>query len=179
MGVQSAIDEAKGWLTYAQKKQCSYTTVTVTKNGEDAETKTTQDGIAGIEGQALVGSDVIYRSNFGQSVIRKKIKSDPNGCVTPDDIQSYISELESAQSNICDKNSKASWATRIGADVLGAAAVALPTTFAVRDAIREGNRAKFTEAEEEFMRNVGEHIYCFIGADEAGTYGDLIEISVE
>lgn len=180
MGVQSAIDEAKGWLTYAQKKQCSYTTVTVTKNGEDTETKTTtQDGIAGIEGQALVGSDVIYRSNFGQSVIRKKIKSDPNGCVTPDDIQLYISELESAQSNICDKNSKASWATRIGADVLGAAAVAIPTTFAVRDAIREGNRTKFTEAEEEFMRNVGEHIYCFIGADEAGTYGDLIEISVE
>ena len=49
----------------------------------------------------------------------------------------------------------------------------------VSNALKASNRQKFTEDEQAFMREIGEHIYCFIGADEAGTYGDLIEISVE
>ena len=31
----------------------------------------------------------------------------------------------------------------------------------------------------EWMNNVGRHISCFIGGDEAGSYGDTITTSLE
>ena len=138
-------------------------------------TKTT----GGLKGYRWKDAGTIRKSNFGDAIYKRAIakSSIDADCITENDIQMVINDVTTKQGKICKTNPSA--LSRIGTDVLGAAAVALPTTFAVRDAIREGNRAKFTEAEEEFMRNVGEHIYCFIGADEAGTYGDLIEISVE
>lgn len=69
--------------------------------------------------------------------------------------------------------------TRAGMDLLGATALGITGGFATGKNIKAANRQEFTEAQQEFMNNVGNHIYCFIGADEAGTYGDLIEISVE
>lgn len=133
----------------------------------------------GLKGYRWKDAGTIRKSNFGDAIYKRAIakSSIDADCITENDIQTVINDVTTKQKKICKTNPSA--LSRIGTDVLGAAAVALPTTFAVRDAIREGNRAKFTEAEEEFMRNVGEHIYCFIGADEAGTYGDLIEISVE
>ena len=67
---------------------------------------------------------------------------------------------------------------------IGAAGVAgVGTFFAVRKLTRDIKSEKLTAAQQEaydqFMREVGNHIYCFIGADEAGTYGDLIEISID
>ncbi|MBO4480525.1 MAG: hypothetical protein J5742_02770 [Alphaproteobacteria bacterium] len=67
---------------------------------------------------------------------------------------------------------------------IGAAAVGgAGTFFLVRKAIRDSKETARTEEQQQaydkFMREVGDHIYCFIGADEAGNYGDLIEISVE
>ncbi len=64
-------------------------------------------------------------------------------------------------------------------DLTGATAGGLVGGIGVSNALKASNRQKFTEDEQAFMREIGEHIYCFIGADEAGTYGDLIEISVE
>ena len=138
-------------------------------------TKTT----GGLKGYRWKDAGTIRKSNFGDAIYKRTItrSSIDADCITENDIQTVINDVTTKQGKMCKTNPSA--LSRIGTDVLGAAAVAIPTTFAVRDAIREGNRTKFTEAEEEFMRNVGEHIYCFIGADEAGTYGDLIEISVE
>ena len=67
---------------------------------------------------------------------------------------------------------------------IGSAAVAgVGTFFGVRKLTRdiksENLTAEQQAAYDKFMREIGDHIYCFIGADEAGTYGDLIEISVE
>lgn len=67
---------------------------------------------------------------------------------------------------------------------IGTAGVAgIGTFFVVRklakDIKNENLTAEQQAAYDEFMRNVGDHIYCFIGADEAGTYGDLIEISID
>lgn len=67
---------------------------------------------------------------------------------------------------------------------IGAAGVAgVGTFFAVRKLTRDIKNENLTAAQQEaydqFMREVGNHIYCFIGADEAGTYGDLIEISID
>jgi hypothetical protein len=63
--------------------------------------------------------------------------------------------------------------------VVGATAVGITGGLAVANNVKAANRQEFTEAQQEFMNNVGNHIYCFIGADEAGTYGDLIELSIE
>jgi hypothetical protein len=77
-----------------------------------------------------------------------------------------------------DNNSRRQALNLTGA-ALGATGLGLTAGFVTRDLVRESNRQQFTADQQEFMDNVGEHIYCFIGADEAGTYGDLIEISVE
>ena len=121
----------------------------------------------------------IRKSNFGKSFQKKELVADQNGCITNTDIQAVIDEANTNKEEICGKDDKASIGKRLLVDGLGAAAIALPTTFAVRDAIRNGNRDKFTADEDAFMREVGDHIYCFIGANEAGNYGDLVEISVE
>ena len=49
-------------------------------------------------------------------------------------------------------------------------------TKAVQDA--ELDKAE-QEAIQEFMDNVGSKIRCYIGADEVGTYGDVISTSME
>ena len=76
-------------------------------------------------------------------------------------------------------NNQRRQAINLGSAVTGAAALGTVGYLATSRNIKAANRQKFTEDEQEFMDNIGEHIYCFIGADEAGTYGDLIEISVE
>ena len=67
---------------------------------------------------------------------------------------------------------------------IGTAAVAgVGTFFAVRKLARdiktENMTAEQQAAYDKFMSEIGEHIFCFIGADEAGMYGETIEISAE
>ena len=73
--------------------------------------------------------------------------------------------------------------TRRWVSIGAGAAAATGTFFLVRKAVRDAKETKRTQAEQDaydkFMREIGDHIYCFIGADEAGNYGDLIEISVD
>jgi hypothetical protein len=164
LGVQSAISEAEGWLGRVRNNQC------YDDNGGQT--------VRGIDGYVLDGSGVIYKSNFGESVVRKRLKSS-SGCVSEQKIKDYIDDLQSAQDRICSKTDKASVGGRIVTDLLGAATLGTAGYLAVSTNVKAANLRQFTEDEQEFMRNVGNHIYCFIGADEAGTYGDLIEISVE
>ncbi|MBP5485279.1 MAG: hypothetical protein J6Y07_01045 [Alphaproteobacteria bacterium] len=70
------------------------------------------------------------------------------------------------------------WA-RAGADLTAATAGGVVAGIGVNNALKAKNREEFTANQQAFMNEIGDHIYCFIGADEAGTYGDLIEISVE
>ena len=121
----------------------------------------------------------IRKSNFGKSFQKKELTYAAGACMKKEAIDTYVEQAKSQKEEVCGKDDKASIGKRLLTDTVGAAAVALPTTFAVRDAIRNGNRDKFTADEEAFMREVGDHIYCFIGATEAGNYGDLVEISVE
>jgi len=50
-------------------------------------------------------------------------------------------------------------------------------------ATRDIQDANLTAAEkaayDEWMNNVGRHITCYIGGDEAGSYGDVITTSLE
>ena len=41
------------------------------------------------------------------------------------------------------------------------------------------NREAFTEAQKQWMDEIGSHIQCYVGADEAGTYGDMVQITLD
>ena len=124
-------------------------------------------------------NEIIRKDSGGQFITGKTSRVASGHTITQKDVTTRLSQLETARNNVCKVEDKSSMWGRAGMDLLGATALGTTGFFATRNNIREANRQQFTADEEEFMRNVGEHIYCFIGADEAGTYGDLIEISVE
>ena len=59
---------------------------------------------------------------------------------------------------------------------LGAGALGAGITASVLKANRESAK---TEAEQKWMAEVGEHIQCYLGTDELGTYGDVVSIEIE
>ncbi len=66
----------------------------------------------------------------------------------------------------------------LGAALTGAAG-GLTVYYATKD-IQESNlTAEQKTAYEEWMNSIGKHIYCYIGGEEAGTYGDMITTSLE
>ena len=68
-------------------------------------------------------------------------------------------------------------------DVGFGAAGGITTLLATRASMREANANQWDKdtqaAVDEFMANVGSHIFCFIGAEEAGTFGDVVEVGME
>ena len=106
------------------------------------------------------------------------------GYVGCEDVASYKTRVEN-KLNIDEKGENKSnnvWENGLGrgmVDMTGSLALGTVGYLATSKNIKASNRKAFTEAEQAFMNNVGNHIYCFIGADEAGTYGDLIEISID
>jgi len=103
---------------------------------------------------------------------------------TCEQVNKYITDAAgmagiNAETGDLEGNWWQTYGKRATADLVGATALGITGGFATGQNIKAANRQRFTEAQQEFMNNVGNHIYCFIGADEAGTYGDLIEISVD
>lgn len=159
---EQARNEANGWIT-------------------NMSTGTAPCG-AGVKGMAkykLTIGETIKKNGFGQTANKRKLTSDPNSCLTETEVQGYLDTIsEEKQKAVCGEDTaSAGW--RIGVDAIGATALGITGGLATGQNIKAANRQRFTEAQQEFMNNVGNHIYCFIGADEAGTYGDLIEISVD
>lgn len=80
-----------------------------------------------------------------------------------------------------DKKDK-KWVTPT-ASAIGATLVGAGSGFAVYHATKDIQEANLTAAHKaaynEWMNNVGRHISCYVGGDEAGTYGDIITTSVE
>ena len=72
-----------------------------------------------------------------------------------------------------DKNGK-SIMNAVGAGV-GATVLGVGTA----QVIKASNRAKFDSEQESWMSDVGNHIRCYIGADEVGGYGDIISTEME
>jgi hypothetical protein len=50
---------------------------------------------------------------------------------------------------------------------------------ATRDIQQSSLDSEQRAAYEEFMNTIGNHISCYIGGDEAGSYGDIITTSIE
>ena len=85
-------------------------------------------------------------------------------------------DVADGQSNSGGKNS---WiAPTVGAVVTGAAGATI-LTLATRDIQNANLSAEQQAAYDEWMNNVGRHLKCYIGVDEAGEYGDIISVSME
>lgn len=92
-------------------------------------------------------------------------------------VDNHIKELESARRDVCGTGDSAGM--RAGMDVLGAALGTGIAGITSWQAFRAANRAKFTEAQQEFMDNVGSKINCVIGNDgydlsTLGSFGDMM-----
>lgn len=130
---------------------------------------------------ALSRTDADITGNF---LMRKY---DSHGGTVPKytckDLDSYLSNLRNrmgvkADGTIKDPNNR-----RRGIDVAAGAVGGLGTLLATVETMKATNReaydAETRQIIDEFMANVGSHIFCFIGAEEAGTFGDLVEVSME
>ena len=78
-----------------------------------------------------------------------------------------------------DSDNKNSWiAPTVGAVVTGAAGATI-LTLATRDIQNANLSAEQKQIYEDWMNNVGRHLKCYIGVDEAGEYGDIISVSMD
>jgi hypothetical protein len=68
-------------------------------------------------------------------------------------------------------------------NMAGAAVVGTAGTLIVNRLTKDIQDANLDSAKKaaynEWMDNVGKHIHCYIGGDEAGQYGDIITTSME
>lgn len=159
--LENAADE----LTNLHNKYCA---------DQSASTKCSNDNLCFRASTRRIGSDVITTytwagdDNSGGNKCDKLISA-------REDIYGKLGAGDQAkQQKWWDEYGK-----RATADVVAGLGGGVVAGIGVHNALKAANRQKFTENEQAFMREIGDHIYCFIGADEAGTYGDLIEISID
>ena len=75
-----------------------------------------------------------------------------------------------------DKNS---WIGGAVGSVVGSVAGGILVNKLVGDIQKSSLDSAQKAAYEEWMNNVGRHINCYVGGDEAGEYGDIITTSIE
>lgn len=91
-------------------------------------------------------------------------------------------EIQADLASTSGNKSGAQSKTWIGSTV-GAVAVGTAGAFLLNRATRDIQDSNMDAAQKaaynEWMNSVGKHISCYVGGDEAGTYGDIITTSIE
>lgn len=87
-------------------------------------------------------------------------------------------DLASTSGNKSSAQGKTWIGSTVGAAVVGTAGAFL-LNRATRDIQDSDMDAAQKAAYNEWMNSVGKHISCYVGGDEAGTYGDIITTSIE
>lgn len=109
----------------------------------------------------------------------KKCTSDDGCSPVTQDKNTYVSNLRSklqVDDNGNAKNVKNN--TWIASTVVSSAA-SLATGLGVGLSLKAKNNEALTEAQKQWLDEIGSHIVCYVGADEAGTYGDTFTTSLE
>ncbi|MCL2538377.1 MAG: hypothetical protein FWF34_00110 [Alphaproteobacteria bacterium] len=95
----------------------------------------------------------------------------------PDGTRYYFSwshegllDTKCGASELEDKNK--GWRTAV--NILGAGIGGTVVGVTTAQIMKSANRAQFSREQEEWMESVGNHIRCYIGAQEVGTFGDII-----
>ena len=96
---------------------------------------------------------------------------------------SALSKLQNACYQASNKAEEGSWWSRNGGWVLGSALTGAAGGFLVNKATRDIQASNLSAAEkaayDEWMDDIGKHIKCYIGPDEAGQYGDVLSVTMD
>lgn len=74
---------------------------------------------------------------------------------------------------------KQSTSGRTWVNVAGAAVGGTILGVGTTQIMKASNRSNFDREQQEWMNDVGNHIRCYIGADEVGMYSDIISTEME
>ena len=113
--------------------------------------------------------------NNGNSVVNALTSSKKSAITALDDLQVALNAVDGEEKE--KKDLTPVWSA-LGTVVLGTAG-GLLVNKATRDIQQSNLDAAEKAAYEEFMNKVGSHIKCYIGADEAGQYGDILSITLQ
>ena len=166
----SCISYANNAISYAQKAA----TVGLTGDQKDAYINSAKDSLNAAKNMC---DNVVTSDN-------DKDKACPAvaDAATPESIEGKASFIKSSCENASDnggndisENKAARIAIPIATTIAGGALGAGITASVLK--------AKYEKAENaaiaEWMEEIGEHIQCYLGAEELGSYGDVISFTIE
>lgn len=95
--------------------------------------------------------------------------------------QTAIEELQGQITKTCGEKKTATKKTagRIVTDVIGAGIGGTLLGVGSAQIMKANNRDSFNAEQKKWMEEVGDHIRCYIGAEEVGVYGDMISVELE
>lgn len=97
-----------------------------------------------------------------------------------DACQDIVDEADDNKAQEAEKEQKKKLAIATGVgSAVGGAALGVTTYFATRDIQNAQNDKAKQDAIKEWMDNIGSKIKCYIGADEVGSYGDVVSTTLE
>ena len=64
-------------------------------------------------------------------------------------------------------------------NLIGGSVGGVATGIATGQIIKAQNKKKFTQAEQEWMDQVGSHLHCYVGSDAVGDYGDTVSVTLQ
>lgn len=165
--------KATGKLGSGGNKNCTLLTTTIAVNEAIAKCpsdKTTSTAVGTIKGQTIYEyhcSDTT-NANADNAVIKAEIVKQ----------KSLQSQLNCSGSSSSSSSEWEPWKRGV-VDVASAVGGYLTTAGTAVAIMKAQNREAFTEAQKQWMDEIGSHIQCYVGADEAGTYGDMVQITLD
>lgn len=112
-------------------------------------------------------------------VLKKPVNcSNSEGCNAVDsnfNVETHIKKVREKLGYDADKPKVGTW---LASSIVGTGG-AVAAGIGVTQALKAKNNKELTAAQQEWLDQVGSHIVCYVGPDEAGTYGDTFTTSLE
>ena len=135
-----------------------------------------EDGTTRIKGNTYCSTKCAGLKGYNNTNVEKALESSKKSAITAlDDLQVALNAVDGEEKE--KKDLTPVWSA-LGTVVLGTAG-GLLVNKATRDIQQSNLDAAEKDAYEEFMNKVGSHIKCYIGAEEAGQYGDMLSITLQ
>lgn len=133
-------------------------------------------GTTRIKGNTYCSTKCAGLKGYNNTNVEKALESSKKSAITAlDDLQVALNAVDGEEKE--KKDLTPVWSA-LGTVVLGTAG-GLLVNKATRDIQQSNLDAAEKDAYEEFMNKVGSHIKCYIGAEEAGQYGDILSITLQ
>lgn len=112
-------------------------------------------------------------------VLKKPVHcSNSKGCNAVDSSFSVETHIKTVREKLGYDGDKPKIGTWLPSAIVGTGG-AVAAGIGVTQALKAKNNKELTAAQQEWLDQVGSHIVCYVGPDEAGTYGDSFTTSLE